>query len=357
MYIVEGMSFDMRFGFVISVLLMAALSGCVSYSHFQMEVLRPAALTVPPHIKSVMVVDNSFPILDSVAVDITTNVSYVSYIPEVVDTASSITIKQLVKELNNRQFFDTVHCISQVFNGKNGYRHKPISISQLHTKADSLGVDGVVVLNDYTYKPSLVFSRISENNLFECDQSLSYVINWVFIDLTEKRVIDQFVQIDTLSWKGVMGGYNYPVIGIPTLSEAIAEMAGYMGFYHADHLAPYWENVSRHYYTFGAGFFPEAEMHLKRNQWAEAEKVWYYIYKNSKGIRKAHLAHNIALAKESQSQFEDAARWAHHGLELLQDRSSSQSVRVTAEKNYYLELIKRIDESKKLKLQYGDHVQ
>lgn len=347
----------MRFGYLLSILFTGVLSGCVTYSSYQMDVLRPATITIPPHVKSVMVIDNSYPTLDSVEVDITTNISYVSHIPVVFDSSSSIAMKQLVAELNMRQFFDTVYLAPETLNGKFGYRHKPFSFPQLHTNADSLKVDGVVVFNNYTYHPALNYSHLIENDYFMCNQSVRFVVDWVFVDLIENRVIDQYVHVDTLYWKGVSGDYSYPVIGVPTLTDAIAETAEYMGFYHADRLTPYGENVSRYFYTYGAGYYPEADACVEQNQWAKAEKVWFFIYKNAKGIRKAQLAHNIALAKEVQSQFDDAARWAHHSWQLFSDRSSSQSATAKKEKEYYLELIKRIDDAKKLGLQYGNPVQ
>lgn len=339
------------------MLLTFALAGCSSYSVYQMEVLRPAEVTIPPQIKSVMVVDNSFPMPDSVEVEITTNSTYTSFVKGSGDSASSLAIRQLVSELNNRHFFDTVYLAPKTMNGKYGYRGKPVNVKELQKLTESKNVDAAIVLNGYNYNPSVRFLPTDVFGQYLCRQSLPFAAEWLFVDVNTGAMVDKHIHADTLNWQGLIDGYYYPVPGIPLLNEGIAEAAGHMAYAQADRIAPYWESISRFYYTSGAGYYPLAAKHVRKNEWVEAEKVWFYIYNHSKGVAKARLAHNIALAKEVEGDFENAARWSYQSWQLFNEKSSWYAFEASQEKKYYLELTKRYADAKKLADQYGTPVQ
>lgn len=329
--------------------------GCVTSVPYQMQVIRPAQITIPPLIKSVMVIDNSFPLTDSVGVNVFMQDTFATQIffRDVVDSIAMVVNKGLAQELAARRFFDTVHVIPVSFNGPLGFDGKPLMLDRVALLSDSMNVDGAVVLNSYGYEPALKYTHSDIYGFYDCIQSIRFVVEWLFVDARTGISLDRHIQVDTLYWRGSVNGLLYPVDGIPDLAAAIVETGKYMGYYHADRLAPYWEPVVRHYYPRGSGYYPEAQSWVILNKWDEAEKIWFHLYKGSRGAEKARLAMNIALAKEIQGKMEDAARWAYHGWELFLLKKFAHEHDADKAKAYYLDLVKRHADVKKLSQQYG----
>jgi hypothetical protein len=333
-------------------MLVLIMSACNSVKNYHLEILHPAQITIQPEIKTAVLIDNSFPIKDSVKVLVEHKSE--QYIHEVVDTFSTIAIRKLYKTLNDRSFFDSVSWHQKQLNIlPYGYKNKPLQIDTLRKIKAQTNADLAIVLSDYNYTPCLTYSEVIEGlKLYNITLYNKAQLTWSLIDLNSFKIIDVYRQIDSLSWTSQSERLYYPTEGLPSVKESEVSVADYLGFYYANHLTPWWEPKDRNYYS-GGGYYKLADEYVAAKNFAAAEKVWFHYYQSKKKIVKARAAHNIALARELQGDIEGASKWAFESYTLFKSLSVMYQAEIDQANEYYLELCKRLLDAKKLVNQIG----
>ena len=329
--------------------------GCVSLSTVKVDVLRPAVKSIPPEIKTLVVVDNSSAHPDSIPVQVNSlNDSNVQYLENFKDTISNMVINSLVKELKKRKYFDDVYLgRSTLKDTSANSKRQRLTGEGIKEIKKKFNPDAILILNDFDFSPILGLNEVSYDYYYY-SQLLIGKADWQLYSFLGDTLMDNYTQRDSMRWNSYMDEVVYPVDGIPTIEESLQELGNYMGFYYADRIAPYWEPVNRYYYYYNSGLFKVGADLANRKNWEEAEKVWFSIYRDDKKLNKARAAHNIALAKEMQGDFQDASKWAYESLALYEKYGSYLKEEINREKSYYKEITRRYLDKKKLQEQFGE---
>ncbi len=336
-------------------LFLLALAGCTSYSVMNFEVMRPAGYSVPPEIKSVVLVDNSivFPdtnvniiLLDERIIKIDTN--------KVADYSSSI-INTIKEELLNRMFFDTVYVDTIQYKKNNhGAPLDKLSNTQLQKICSKFSADAIISLDAYRYTNNISIQTISDYEYYSTydASALNY---WRMYDCYDMSVLNIHLQKDTIFWDNLGSSLNNSLNPFMSFDKATHEIGSYLSYQMVDYLVPYWEEVSRNLYTSGSMHFLDATEWVNRDNWEEAEKIWNYIFTNGSKKAKIKAALNMALAFERDGDIDDANKWAHKVYKILEENGTETSSPINRYAvKYYINLSKRQQEYKRLVEQLGE---
>ncbi|MCU4165622.1 DUF6340 family protein [Carboxylicivirga caseinilyticus] len=340
--------------YTLSLILAVLLVACSSTSSIiSYEILRPAKYTVPPEVKSVVLINNSYPYERK---DI--HIANIDGQSQVLDTSLFVgypdsVLVSLRHSLLYKNFFDTVYY--DTIHYKKVLPSNPIeklSEEQIKNICGKYNADAVLALEAYVYGTKLEL----ENHPEICFSTLGvYGFNyWRMYDgYTYESIISE-MQKDTIYWYG--DGYNMDVslIGFPTLEKANTEFAFYMGDEFSGMMVPEWERIERNLFIKGNSYFVEANEWLGKNNTDEARKLWGYIYEKGKELEKARAAHNIAVTLEREGDINNALIWAFKSYEVYKRMMNSLYKEESEDaKNYYVYLTHRKNEIIRLDEQVG----
>ncbi len=341
---------------LLSLLLIFLIFSCKSYEVMQYDVLRPAVFSVPPTIKSIVIVDNAYPfnpddahiahvVGDEVRLDTVR-----------VDTFSTVIISELKAELNWRQFFDTVYVDTTRYNPKTfGKPLRQLTPSQINTICDAYNADAVLSLAGVNYGTTITVEDMGVEYYSTMD--VRGLLFWRMFDKYNHETMYANVQRDTLYWDSVAEDINVSVGVFPSIEQATIELGAYLGARFADQLSPHWETVERKFYIAGnAHFVNAAEWYGKGNRF-EAEKLWGFVYEHGNSREKGRAANNIAISMEARGEMQLAMEWAYKSFESFETKGvvGSSIERATA-KELYVDMVQRYRDMKKLNEQVGSEL-
>jgi len=332
------------------------LTGCVSYTTVELDVLKPADTQIPVEIASVVVVDNAYPfrITDTTVHKVNLPDSTFAIDTVWVDEFDSLAVQAMGEALEDRQFFDSVYVEKKDFNPKeDGKPMRPLRASVVDSLCRHYNAQAVISLDHYDYGTTLEVIELFESYMATLDVRNSTY--WKLFDHVNRELVDVHLQQDTIFWDYTERNISRAISGIPPIREALSDAAVHAGEKYAGYVAPTWTTVERVMFKQGHPLFPRAASLAGRGNWEQAARMWYHVYEENGGRVKARAAFNLALAKEVLGDFREAAAWGYRALEEYEDLGAlavSQPEKETA-RDFYLKLAQRIQEKKKLDQQYG----
>ncbi len=343
-----------KLSYIILFLLLTSVTGCSSFSEMSFEVLRPAGYSVPPEIKSVVLVDNSLVFPDTAVNIIRLEGEIIKIDTNKVADYSSFVINEIREELLNRMFFDTVYVDTiQYKKIGHGAQLDELSTIQIKEICDKFGADAIISLDAYRYTNNISIESYGDFEYYSTYDA-SAINYWRIYDCYNMSVLNVHLQKDTIFWDSNGSSINSSLNPFISFDRATHEIGRYLSYQMVDYLVPYWEEVTRHLYTSGSIHFLNATDWVNRDNWQEAEKIWSYIYSNGSKKAKIKAALNIALALERQGHIYEATDWAYKVYEIIERDGTkfSSNIHRYAVK-YYINLSKRKVEYKKLIEQLG----
>jgi len=319
----------------------------------QFDVLRPATYSVPPEIKSVVLVNNAFPYNPEKAHIASVDGEKVLLDTIRVDSLASIIIQQLKEDFDLRRFFDTVYVDTTQYNTfKSGKPYKPLEQSQIINICNQYGADAVLSVSAAEYGSNINVEDMGVEYFATMD--VYGMIYWRLYDGYSTKALHAKVQRDTLFWSGVGADVNASVSLFPRIKDATIELGHYLGANYVDVLVPYWEPVERKVYIAGNQHFVNAVDWLNKDNRFEAEKLWGYVYAHGKEREKGRAANNIAVSMEARGELDLAMEWAYKSFEAFGKVGfmlNSEEMRTS--KDLYLDMVRRQRDRKKLDEQIG----
>jgi hypothetical protein len=330
------------------------LTGCVSYTNINLDVLKPAKINIPIEIASVVVVNNSpvFRSSDSVVHKI--NLPYQKYSIDTIwiDDFGKLATESFAEALKSRRFFDSVYVVSN-FLKKRKNAIEPMSANAIDTLCTHYNAQAVISLDYYDYGTKIDVTEMPEFYYSTLDaRSNTY---WQIYDHMESEPLNVHVQRDTIFWESYGDEVLNSTQDLPSIRKAIENAAYHAGEKYAAFIAPTWQQEIRRFYEQGHPLFFDATELVGKGKWKEAGQIWYHIYQTGKGKQKARAAFNLALSQEVLGNFREATAWAWRSLDeygKLGGLSVSSEEKKIA-KSYYLILAQRLHEKKKIDEQYG----
>jgi len=341
------------FRYLFLLVMPVLIASCASFSEIHFDVLKPAVYSVPPDIKSVVLVNNSIDFPDTAVNIIKVDEEIVNIDTSKVRDYPAVVLKIAGEALNSRMFFDTVYVdtlkYKELSKGKILEELKPYQIDSLCRK---YGVDAIVSLDAYKYTNNVSIVTLDFEEFFSTFDA-SAINYWRIYKCADHSVMKMHLQKDTIFWDSSGTSLNTSVRHLPDFGKATDEIGSYLAYKFVDYLAPHWEDVSRRLYTNGNMNFQNAAEWISRNNWQEAEKIWNFIYKNGSAKAKVRAALNLAVSFERDGDIDNAVKWGYNAYKSLLNRSNASALNLYVMK-YYNELTVRKREKRKLVEQLGD---
>ena len=333
---------------VLVIGLLGFLLSCATVSPLKIDVLRPAAYSVPPEILSVVVVDNSMPFRDAELPKNYGSVDKFEIDTLWLDSLGLFTSQAFADELKYKNFFDTVYFHPTSLNRNIINPHLgEIPISLVDSLCKVYNAQGVISLELFNciarYKTiPLGYGSSDFSDLYVVYLDLKGTLYWK-IYLPNGFVLDSYIQRDTVYWDR----------SLPTVKDAIETMAWHMGKNAVKRVAPYWETIERNVFSGGSLLFAQAKDFQEANNWEEAAKVWYYIYENGRKKEKARAAFNLALSYEVRGNFDEAIAWSEISRRLFGESGLVKESDTYLSNQYHLDLLERNYQKKRIEEQLG----
>lgn len=339
----------------------------------QMEVLKPAEVVIPSYGKRVTIIDNSHP-LDSTeghGIYIKKAGSYVgggkkySYDkdPSIVlshketvnvDSVSASVVNNLANSLLDAQFFDAVTVWNENVR-TNIYEAKasPVDDRLLNEISEVTEADIIISLDAIDERDILLVREISPNWYAYPTLDVYTQSFWRIYDVKEGELLQKLVHKDTVFWEGRLM-YNFKVLDIPHLKDAILEAAWYHGKSSAGKMVPNWKSVSRTYFTGGASNLSQAGAFIKEQNWdGMIERYSVELANAKKEKAKTLYAYNLALGNELKGDLISANEYIEKAIDYsseLKETPVNDYIKKLC-KNYKKELDKRLAQEKLIQLQ------
>ena len=153
---------------------------------------------------------------------------------------------------------------------------------------------------------------------------------------------------DTLFFMACGGGVTTMVSKLPNVSQKYEEVAAETGRLTADMLIPTWEKVRRYVYVTNTKSMMSAASWVEQDNWEEARKFWNEtILTSKKETDKVRACLNMAVSYEREDDIASAALWCSKALDRLESidvQKSKLKSEYRMAKNMFNYLMERADE-------------
>ncbi len=327
-------------------------TSCATYQTFKIDVLKPAKYSMPPEIRSVVLIDESMPYRDSMVnkVEVENEVLYVDTIWN--DNFGKQTINSLYKELVQRNFYDTVYVYEPSISNP---QSKPkMSWETINAICNQYNAEAILVLNSYYYKSRIKVEKQFDENLFGT-MDVNGGILWSAYDIINHQRLYSDLQVDTISWQVSDVSLSGVAQQLPGFRDGYVSLASYLGSAAANHTAPRWMSVNRGLYNSGNPQFMQAAEYVRAKKYGEAIKLWKFLYDKSQDKFKARAAFNLAVISEIMGDFVSAQYWIEesNNFYIHQLKASRYDTERKRTLLYSIELNSRVQSLNKLKEQIG----
>lgn len=343
---------QLKFSFLIISALF--LSSCASYTSIQ--IMQPAQITIPNHIKKIGLVNRSV-----------TNKESQNQIVNVIEgilTGESIGADRIgseeslmgVKEalLQTDRFNVTIPAVN--LNGvANPMLNGPMDYSVIEEICKNHDLDALVVLEYFDSDSRIaVVPRVREVlqngnkiivNDFVANADLRVRTTWRVYDDSTRSIIDQHTFEDITSFNNVGPDPQIAQAGLPNKRFAINQSGFHAGKEYGCRISPFWINVQRRFYKNGSHELELANTRATKGRWADAITVWKNIANSSDKKIAGRANYNLAVAAEREGNLEVALEYAKIARDTYKEKWSGDYIRI---------LNQRMQNRQKLKEQFGD---
>ncbi len=289
------------------LVLLLSMSSCVSFENFSIEVFKPAKFTLPPDLQNVAMVQRNLKYKNDTLQSYQVQNQHLvqDKIRFNADSLAQIScIDSLAVHLAAQNRFDSIIVLpASSFPEIRAKEIRPAKAEWYQHISDQTGVDGLIILDMYSgfYTRSDNYQNNSTPNAKVVSSNI-----WSIYDHNRKKIIDRFIQIDTLYWDGTDEKGNFNKLRIPAKKEAMMISAGVIGENYSKYLVPSWIMVYRDVMTCGQPELKHAASLAHKSKWDDAAAIWQN-YADSKNKRNKIISlYNLAVANEMNGNIDQA---------------------------------------------------
>ncbi len=292
-----------------------------------LRVLEPAAVTVPPHVETVAVVDRSRP---AHAGEGALGVLEGLFTGEAigVDTEGRArALEGLTAGLNNSPRFRVVRTITSRDEVESSLFDEGLSWGAATDLCAAIGCQGIVALeafdSDSHMDTSVERERYKDDEgnwhskaVHKAQRTTRVLAAWRLYDVDGRRVVDDLRDhtVDE-TWTGSGDTEGEARNRIPSQYDTVTELAWDSGEYYAARIAPTWVLVRRAYFASGDDRLKEAKVYVKADDWEAARGLWLAASEDPDPKLRGKAEFNLALAAEREGFLGRAVEWARLAAE------------------------------------------
>jgi hypothetical protein len=333
--------------------LLISLAACKTTTKIQIEVQKPAAISLPVPTQNIIIINNTVPqpVEDAMSMSLRKKDSIYKHI---VDSASWTVVEKTFKELTSPELFRNV-----AYYGKWLRQDKEwtsiISLPEDIKKElmEDKSFDVVISIDKITFKTkkSRLFGQFKARVIGSIDFS-------VYAQGESKPLVVRNIS-DTLSYKGEYFLIYFPSSNYfrPMIIEMIEDISSSLGKKLGKYFLPEWKKEERlFFYDNKQDKNKFLNYYVLKGKWPLAKSLWMIAFENeTEPAKKAILAANIALAQEMTDDFDLALTWAKEAKELFEQNSSKNAKQIQYMENYISKLQKRIIDNQIIDEQYENN--
>lgn len=156
---------------------------------------------------------------------------------------------------------------------------------------------------------------------------------WTVYEPNDKQIIDRNVFFDDMEWNETGSSPSDVMRKFPSKRSVVNESGRFSGGQYALRISPTWMKETRYYFRKGNDEFVQAAKYVKRENWNNAIAIWKRYTTNADSKIAGRANYNMALASEIEGNLTLALEWANrawyeYGLKKARDYSNLLSNRI-----------------------------
>ena len=339
---------------LVSALMAVMLNSC-KMSSVTMSVMEPAQITVPSHIKHLIVVNRSLPDDDSKINNVVEGI--ITGEGLFVDRqASENCVSGVISHIVTTDRFTAVFPTELDYRGTGtGAWPDPFHWSTVQRLCAKYKADALLALEVFDSNSGQKMSardvtrtidgrRVTVKE-FVATMDIGIKAGWRIYDPKNKVIIDQNIYWDHMTFDGVGKSEDEADANLPRKRFAVRDAGTFAGQQYGMRISPSWIRVARSYYKKGNDAFKDAKYKVRANAWEEAAKIWQKYVNDPDPKIAGYATYNMALACEVQGDLEGALQWAKKSYKDHYNKKA---------RSYIYILERRIANERKLKEQMGE---
>ncbi|MDR1098505.1 MAG: tetratricopeptide repeat protein [Tannerella sp.] len=318
----------------LSAVLAVIFFSCSSIRSMEVETYNPAAITFPPEIRTVMIVNNAAQQPDGLGHRYirSRGDDSVMFVPA--DSAAYDFCLRLGESMAESPVFQDVRiCDDTMRKDSVFYDKRPFSKDAVEILCDSYGVDALISLDHFVF---LTEVRESEFAGFPPGKSIHVRLSGELRALWPgQKEIYTFPFSDSLNWYRSEDLYFDSPVTPADVKYAMHYLSGVTGGKMHVNFVPYWSTGNRWYYTSMSSEWKRGAVHAAAGKWEEAAAIWEPLLSGTGNWRsKACLLSNLALCREMTGDFEKATGYAAECGRLFETYAGEDSDYTKLQKRY-----------------------
>ncbi len=292
-----------------------------------LRMLEPAAVTVPPHVETVALVDRSRP---SNAGEGILGVIEGVFTGEAigVDTEGRAQALQgLASGLANSPRFRVVKTITSRDEVESSLFDEGLGWAAASALCEQVGCQGIVALeafdSDSRVDTSVERERYKDDEgdwhsraVHVAQRETHVLVAWRLYDVAGTQVVDDMrdhARDETWEAKGKSEGDARR--DLPSQYDTVRQLAFESGEIYAARIAPTWILVRRSYFGGGDDRLKQAKIHVKADDWPAAREIWLGMAEDPDLKLRGKAEFNLALAAEVEGLLTRAVEWGRLAAE------------------------------------------
>lgn len=330
-YFCNPINYFMRIKHYLYLLLF--LSSCGT-SSVMVSVQRPADITVPHHIKKVIVSNRSTPSKKNLAENIVEGIVTGEGIGSD-KKGSEYCTQGLIEMLSNSERYELKNSGELTLKGTGTSEFpKLLSWKKVKKLCNSYEADALIVLStfdsDSRYLEEKSYVRTKKIKgvkvkevLYPVTLIMEIESGWRIYDSKKEKIIDVNRFTEVKEFQSVGSSYNDARLRLPAKRKALKLAGVFAGEKYGLRISPIWIKVRREYFIGKGEDLKIAQKHVKLGDWDSASQIWISLTSHSdlKVSRRAYF--NLALSAEIRGKIDVAIEYAKKSLSLGEKRASS----------------------------------
>jgi hypothetical protein len=331
----------------------ASWMACRSTNGLTMNVSEPAPVWIPPHVKTVGIIDRTRPSEQTKKLDKIDQVLSVEGGKLDIHGAQE-SMNGLQAELQKTNRFAEVHKLDQPQLTGPGLDvfPAPLPWEQVAQICRDNQVDALFILElydtntkiDYTAVPITINGPLGvkvpalEHN---ARMLTSIRTGWRIYDPQSKTILDQHPLSRQMTSVG--RGVN-PVAAAAALlerKEAVKQVSYEIGQVYAGSLLPYQIRVWREYYVRGTDAFKVAKRRAQTRNWDGAAELWEREVSNPKRKVAGRACYNMAISNEINGNLDQAMQWAERSYSDYRNKLALRYLNILRQRKAHIQEIER----------------
>ncbi|MEZ4885421.1 MAG: DUF6340 family protein [Chitinophagales bacterium] len=331
----------------LAVLLLLLATSCNPTT--QIQVLQPAAFTIPDHIETVVTINRSIPpkkFWNAVEGLITgENIGQdkegaryaLGALTDALTRTPRFAVKQSGLEMEGSGSFSLP---------------VPLPWSEVNRLCQQYNADALVALEAYdtdilqNCDPREIKSKDKEGNTkietrYDARLSTDVKLAWRMYDPKNQQIIDEFTVAEGLDWKESGDTHDGAINRLPNRQFTVNETSAAAGGAYGMRIAPIWITVERTYFKDHKKTpqMENANRFAKVGNWKSAASQWQILVNSTDKELAGKAAYNMAVANEVEGKLSSALEWAEMSYTQFGNKKAKSYIQTLRQRIYEQEQV------------------